>query len=81
MLSAIANGLENACRFLLPSHTADHTAEVEDLSVGDDTATHGERHFHIVRLLLSHADISSGSLDQILQLLVAELESQGLAIV
>ena len=82
MSSAVANGPEDTLRFLLSLHVADHVAELEDaLSAGYDTATHGECHLHIVRLLLSHADISSGSFDQVLQLLVAEFERQGLPIV
>ena len=81
-MSAVANSLEDTLRFLLSLHVADHVAELEDaLCTGDDTATHRKGHLHIVWLLLSHADISSRSLDQILQLLVAELERQGLAIV
>ena len=81
-MSAVTYCLKSTLGFLLSLHVADHVAELEDaLSARNYTATHGECHLHIVRLLLSHADISSGSLDQILKLLVAELERQGLAIV
>lgn len=65
-------------RFL---HVRDHRAQLQNLRVRCNAATHRESHLHVVGLLLSLTHAASRALDQVFKLLVARLERQSLAII